>query len=95
MQTTFPYNTCSLVIAIPSLSFHSYGFISLPLWFWGSIGKTSSVQFSSFAQSCLTLCNRMDCSTPGFPVHHQLLEFAGGDVLPPAIKILIIALVYV
>ena len=35
----------------------------------------SSVQFSSVAQSCLTLCNLMDCSTPGFPVHHQLLEF--------------------
>ena len=34
----------------------------------------SSVQFSSVAQSCLTLCDPMDCSTPGFPVHHQLLE---------------------
>ena len=33
-------------------------------------------QFSSVTQSCLTLCNPMDCSTPGFPVHHQLLEFA-------------------
>ena len=28
---------------------------------------------SSVAQSCLTLCDPMDCSTPGFPVHHQLL----------------------
>ena len=27
------------------------------------------------AQLCLTLCNPMDCSTPGFPVHHQLPEF--------------------
>ena len=33
------------------------------------------VQFSSVAQSCLTLCNPMDCSTPGLPIHHQLLEF--------------------
>ena len=32
------------------------------------------VQFSSFAQSCLTLCNPMDCSTPGFLVHHQLVS---------------------
>ena len=32
------------------------------------------VQFSSVAQSCLSLCDPMDCSTPGFPVHHQLLE---------------------
>ena len=31
-------------------------------------------QFSSVAQSCLTLCNPMDCSTPGLPVHHQLPE---------------------
>ena len=34
------------------------------------------VQFSSVPQSCLTLCNSMDCSTPGFPVHHQLPELA-------------------
>ena len=31
-----------------------------------------SVQFSSVAHSCLTLCDPMDCSTPGLPVHHQL-----------------------
>ena len=30
--------------------------------------------FSSVAQSCLTLCSSMDCSMPGFPVHHQLWE---------------------
>ena len=35
-----------------------------------------SVQFSSIAQSCPTLCNPMDCSTPGFPVHHQLPDLA-------------------
>ena len=35
----------------------------------------SSVQFSSVAQSCPTLCDPMNCSTPGLPVHHQLLEF--------------------
>ena len=34
-----------------------------------------SVQFSSVAQSCLTLCNPMDRSMPGLPVHHQLPEF--------------------
>ena len=31
-------------------------------------------QFSSVTQSCLTLCNSMDCSTPGLSVYHQLLE---------------------
>ena len=34
-----------------------------------------SVQFSSVAQSCLTLCDPMNCSMPGLPVHHQLPEF--------------------
>ena len=35
----------------------------------------SSVQFSSVAQSCPTLCDPMNRSTPGLPVHYQLLEF--------------------
>ena len=35
----------------------------------------SSVQFSSVAQLCPTLCNPMNCSMPGLPVHHQLPEF--------------------
>ena len=41
----------------------------------------TSVQFSSLAQSYLTLCNPMDCSTPGLPVHHQLPEFTQTHVL--------------
>ena len=36
----------------------------------------ASVHFSSNARSCLTLCDSMDSSTPGFPVHHQLSELA-------------------
>ena len=39
------------------------------------------LQFSLVTQSCLTLCNPMECSTPGFPVHHQLLKFAQTHVL--------------
>ena len=35
-----------------------------------------NVQFSAVAHSCSTLCDPMDCSTPGFPVHYQLLELA-------------------
>ena len=35
----------------------------------------SSDQIRSVAQSCPTLCNPMNCSTPGLPVHHQLPEF--------------------
>ena len=36
--------------------------------------STKSIQFSSITQLCLSLCDPMDCSTPGLPVHHQLLE---------------------
>ena len=39
-----------------------------------------SVQFSSVAQSCPTLCDPMNRSMPGLPVHHQLLESTQTDV---------------
>ena len=42
---------------------------SLGLWI-----SLCALQFSSVAQSCLTLCDPVNCSTPGFPVHHQLPE---------------------
>ena len=45
------------------------------LFWWAgpcSVSQFSSV--SSVAQSCLTLCNPVDCSMPGFPVHHQFPE---------------------
>ena len=38
--------------------------------------------FCSVTQLCLTLCDPMDCSTPGFPVHHQLPELAQTHVHP-------------
>ena len=47
-------------------------------------------QFSSVTQSCLTLCDPMNCSTPGLPVHHQLPEFTQtqvhrvGDAIQPS-----------
>ena len=40
----------------------------------------SSVQFSSVAQSCPTLCNPTNCSTPGPPVHHQLPEMGTPEI---------------
>ena len=49
-----------------------------------------SAQFSLVTQSCLTLCNPMNCSTPGLPVHHQLPEFTQtyihrvGDAIQPS-----------
>ena len=39
-----------------------------------SVSGSGSVQFSSVARSCLTLCDPIDCSMPGFPDHHQLPE---------------------
>ena len=46
-------------------------FFEWHLWF---VYFFKRYQFSSVAQSCLTLCDPVDCSMPGFPVHHQLLE---------------------
>ena len=43
---------------------------------------TNSVQFSSVTQSCLTLCDPMNRSSPGLPVHHQLPEFTQTHVHP-------------
>ena len=50
----------------------------------------ASVQFSLVAQSCLTLCNPMDCNMLDLPVHHQLMEFTQtnvhwvGDAIQPS-----------
>ena len=52
--------------------------------------KGDSVQFTSVAQSCPIFCNPMDCNTPGFPVLHQVREFAQtqvpgvGDAIQPS-----------
>ena len=69
------------------------GIIFLELTFIISISWSNlvnSVQFSSDTQSCLTLCDPMAFSMPGFPVHHQLLEFTQtfvcwvGDAIQPS-----------
>ena len=41
-----------------------------------------SIQFSSVTQSCLILCNPMDCNTPGFPVSRQLLKLTQTHAYP-------------
>ena len=59
-------------------------------WMTNTFTFISSVQFSSIAQSCLTLCNPVNHSTPGLPVHHHLLGFTQthvrqvGDAIQPA-----------
>ena len=45
---------------------------------------TADIQFSSVAQSCLTLCDPMNRSTPGLPVYHQLPEFTQDQRLSAA-----------
>ena len=37
---------------------------------WGKLRSNAFIQLSAVTQACLTLCDSMDCSTPGFPVHH-------------------------
>ena len=60
------------------------------LWFCLYLLKHVISQFSSVAQSCPTLCDPMNCSTPGLPVHHQLPEFTQthvhwvGDAIQPS-----------
>ena len=71
-----------LLIAVFFTMFHQCDFIYSNF--------LSSVQFSSVAQSCLTFCDPMDCSTPVFPAHHQLLQLAQthvhwvGDAIQPS-----------
>ena len=57
---------------------------------WKAKQQFSPVQFTSVAQSCSTLCDPMNSSTPGLPVHHQLPEFTQtrvhwvGDAIQPS-----------
>ena len=66
------------------------------VWYLGTPGRSvlnwwqASVQFSSVSQSCPTLCDPMNRSTPGLPVHHKLPEFTQthahwvGDAIQPS-----------
>jgi len=64
--------------------------IKFPVLWRESESVSRSVQFSSVVQSCPTLCDPMNCSTPGFPVHHHLPEFTQthvhqvGDAIQPS-----------
>ena len=84
------------------LSMYLYMSIHIILWianiFWNTFVLCMCVlclcvyelQFSSVTQSCLTLCDSLEWSMPGFPVHHQLLQFGKthvhqvGDAIQPA-----------
>ena len=72
---------------LPSMGSHRVGHNWSDL---AAAASTSSVQFSSVAQSCPTLCDPMNCSTPGLPAHQQLPEFTQthvhwvSDVIQPS-----------
>jgi len=74
--------SCSPFLYI-SISRHRYRFLK-------SLFTLINLQFSSVAQSCPILCNPVYCSTPGFPVHHQLPELSQthvhwvGDMIQPS-----------
>ena len=75
------------VVAYMNLTFLHYSLVGYPprVSFFPAFSCCFSV-----TKSCLTLCNPMECSTPGFPFHHQLLELAQthvhlvGDAIQPS-----------
>ena len=74
-ELLYTFSSDSLAVKnLPYLLYHSF-------WLF---------QFSSVTQSCPTLCNPMDCRTPGFLIHHQLPELAQthvhwvGDAIQPS-----------
>ena len=73
-------------MSIPLKAIYRFNAVPIKLWL---DSNTNSVQFSSVAQLCPTLCDPMNCSMPGLPVHHQLPEFTQtqvhwvGDAIQP------------
>ena len=67
-----------------------YGVTKSRTWLSNWIELVYLLSTFSVTYSCLTLCDPMDCSMPGFPVHHQLPEFTQthvhwvGDAIPPS-----------
>ena len=74
------YSSLSYIHLVMSMGWNEWVISDSQLW----------VQFSSVPQLCPTLCDPMDCSTSGFPVHHQLPDFTQthvhwvGDAIQPS-----------
>ena len=76
LQHSFFFFSNNCQISISSPDYHISNYLLGTLTFFPCILFPIFInQFSSVSQLCLTLCNPMNCSTPGLPVHHQLLEF--------------------
>ena len=88
----YMYMSVIFSLILPTLFFilHIQLYIALNYFWNNTVHRYILYFFSSVAQSCLTLCDPMDCSTPGFPVLHQLPELAqsqvhqGSDVIQPS-----------
>ena len=95
---TFSIYSCKLFIIVSQALKATFIVLCWSGIKWGEVSVQVSCAYviygissvSSVAQSCLTLCDPMDCSTPGFPVHHQLSEFTQtlvhwvGDAIQPS-----------
>ena len=83
---------CSYFLLLPGSILEDYTFIRICSFFsrLSILLAYSCSSVSAVTQSCPTLCDPIDCSTPGFPVHHQLLELAlthvhqVGDAIQPS-----------
>ena len=85
----------------PGSSVHGIPQIRILEWVAISFSKVEvSFQFSSVTQSCLTLCDTMNHSMPGLPVHHQLLESTQthvhwvGDAIQPSHPLLLLPSIF-
>ena len=70
---SFRISVASLTFCLQDLSIVVSLVLKSPVSIY--VFRCSYIQFSSVAQSCPTLCDAMNCSTPGLPVHHRLPEF--------------------
>ena len=78
VQLSHPYMTTGKTIALNRWTFVGKVMtllFNMPSRLVITFLRGSSVQFSSVAQSCPTLCDPKNCITPALPVHHQLPEF--------------------
>ena len=84
-------NLCPWILVLLMRGIENIWYIFFPFHKY----KLLIYRFSSVAQSCPTLCNSIDCRTPGFPVHQQLTELAQthinwiGDAIQPSHPLLL------
>ena len=63
------------LVNLTNIKFLYSSYLHFPNYLRDGMYFLKTIQFSSVTQSCLTLCDPINCSTLGLPVHHQLPEF--------------------